>query len=128
MEYFGTNYAFKFTETLSDEIYYAFIISFNNTFRQLGAYVYKVRGGTSNAELETADYYTRLGFGNNSKTTTNVLNLVASPLSLTNIRLVTEHVEQDIHSAYLSRYIISNDSESIIVDNALENIDLKDIK
>jgi len=128
LEYFGTNYAFKFTENLSDEIYYAFVISFNNTFRQLGAYVYKVRGGNINAELETVDYYTRLGFGNNSKTTTNVLNLVASPLSLTNIRLVTEHVEQDIHSAYLSRYIINNDSESIIVDNALENIDLKDIK
>jgi hypothetical protein len=128
LQYFGTNYVFKFTENLSDEIYYAFILSFNNTFRQLGAYVYKIRGGNINAELETVDYYTRLGFGNTTRATTNVLNLVASPISLTNIRLVTEHIEQDIHSAYLSRYIIDNDSESIIVDNALENIDLKDIK
>lgn len=128
IEYFGTNYAFKFTENLSDEIYYAFVVSFNNTFRQLGAYVYKVRGGNINAELETVDYYTRLGFGNTARSTTNVLNLVASPLSLTNIRLVTEHVEQDIHSSYLSRNIIDNDSKAIIVDNALENIDLKDVK
>ena len=128
LEYFGKNYSFKFTETLSDEIYYAFIISFNNIFRQLGAYVYKIRGGNINAELESVDYYTRLGFGNNAKSTNSVLNLVASPISLTNIRLVTEHVEQDIHSSYLSRYIIDNDSESIIVDNALENIDLKDVK
>lgn len=128
LQYFGTNYSFKFTENLSEDLYYAFIISFNNTFRQLGAYVYKIRGGNINAELETVDYYTRLGFGNTTQNTTNVLNLVASPISLTNIRLVTEHVEQDIHSAYLSRYIIDNDSEAIIVDNALENIDLKDIK
>lgn len=128
LQYFGTNYAFKFPEKISEEIYYAYIISFNNNFRQLGAYVYKIRGGNINAELETIDYYTRLGFGNTARTTVNNLNILSSPMSLTNIRLVSEHVEQDVHSAYLSRNIIDNDSETIIVDNALENIDLKDVK
>lgn len=128
IRYFGTNYSFKFTNKLSDNIYYGIMLSFNLKHRQLGAYLYKIRGGNISAELEMVDYYNRLGFENTARESDNVLNVLSSPVNITNIRVLSEHIEQDLHSSYLSRNIIDNNSKAIVVDNALDNLDLRDIK
>lgn len=126
IDYFGEQYTFKFTEQLSYDHFYGFVITFNLRYRQLGVYVYQVDSTNSSDNLILVDDFVVEQFTNETKESTNVLNLLASPVKLTNIRLVDEHIEENKHHGYMSRMYIDNASKTIIVDNAQENIDLKD--
>lgn len=126
IDYFGYEYTFKLNEPLSYDNFYGFVVTFNLRYKQLGLYVYQVDSTNSSDNLILVDNFVVEQFLNVTNESTGVLNLLASPIKLTNIRLISEHIEENLHHGYMSRMYIDNASKTIIVDNAQQNIDLKD--
>lgn len=123
VEYFGTSWMFKTSESFVDDLDYAFVLSWNVKFQEFGLYVYKVSDDT-NGKLTLLDTFTRTDIANVTKES-NSLNLVSSPILLTNFRLVSQHIEARKHNSYLARPVIDNDSKSIVVDNAIDSISME---
>lgn len=124
LEYFGNIYTFKLDDKLNELNYYGFIFSFNLKFNMFGLSVYEILGDGTSAEMPLVQSFSIENFTNETKTSGGVLNLLSSPLRMTNIRLFDEHLESDLHSGYLSRNIIDNASDIMIVDNAELNLKL----
>lgn len=128
LEYFGNIYTYILEEKLVEDIWYGFVISFNLRFRQLSISIYEVEGNTTSGEMQLIESFTEDNFENITRTTSGVLNLLDSPIKITNIRVFEEHLEGDKHSGYLSRNIINNDGKSLVIDNALPNLNLQNFQ
>lgn len=128
LEYFGNSYTYITEEKLSEDVWYAIVVSFNLRFRQLSISIYEVEGNTTSGQMQLVESFVEEDFENVTRTTVGVLNLLDSPLKLTNVRVFEEHLEGDKHSGYLSRNIINNDGKSLVVDNALPNLNLQNFQ
>lgn len=125
LEYFGNSFTYNFEESLSEDVWYAFVFSFNLRFKQMSISVYEVEGNTNTSAMTLVDSFVEQNFDSTGKTTGNQLNLLSAPLKVTNIRVFTESLDAELHSSYLSRNIIDNGGDIIIVDNALPNLKLQ---
>lgn len=126
IEYFGNNYFFIFENALSNENWYGFIFSFNLRFKQFALSTYEILANNASPIFDLVQKFTIANFESASKTSTGTLNLLSSPIKMTNIRVFKDSLEDDLHSSYLSKNIIDNGGSVIVVDNALRNLELED--
>jgi hypothetical protein len=128
LKYFGSSYTYLLEDKLAEDIWYAFVVSFNLRFRQLSLTIYEVEGNTTSGGMQQVEHFVEDTFTSITKTSTGVLNLLDSPIKLTNIRVFEEHLEADKHHGYLSRNLIDNDGRALVIDNALPNLDLQNFE
>ncbi len=125
VEYFGNEYLFLLDSKLENETYYSFVLSLNSMFKTIGLYIYEFNN--QNTEEDLLEVYRETKeFVNVTKTSNGLLSLVGSPMRLTNIRLFSKPLDQDIHKQYLTKKYIDNDGEIIIFDNGTKELALND--
>ncbi len=120
-EYFGNVYTFKLQTPMSEEKWYGMVLSTNLKNREIGFYLYERPDSMSENYLNEIYQKTIYGVADTSKNSTYNLFLVSTPLKITNIRLVKEHIEYDKHSSYLVSRNVNNSSKAILIDNATKN-------
>lgn len=121
VEYFGEEYLFLMSQKFEYDNYYSFVVSMNSKFKTLGVYVYEFNN--MDADNILIDFYKGSKvFVNNTKTSNGLLSLVGSPIKLTNIRVFSDPLDVDLHSNYLTKKLVNNDSNLIIYDNC-ESVD-----
>lgn len=121
LNYFGTLFRYKLSNSLKDGNWYGVVLSLNKHNQEVGLYVYERVEEDGSLTLDEIYQKTLTGLGNVANTSTYNMYLVDTPLKVTNVRLVSNHVEADLHSTYLMRKLVDNGHFAEIVDNAYPN-------
>lgn len=120
--YFGQTFSFKLNNPIKESMWYGMVFSINKQNEEVGFYVYERFEEGGKAVLSELYQKTKVGLvASNNDISTHNLYLIDSPLKVTNLRVVSKHVEVDLHSSYLLRKIVDNAHFVDIVDNAYPN-------
>ena len=125
----GTPHPFTFTPTKG--IWYGFVASYSNKFKEATLHVYSIPDNTStvNTEFDTNE----LNLEINEKITLSSLDefnlttyyqLVKSGVLITNIRLFNKNIDFEDHSYVLNQYTVKENEYALLIDNAIKPLNL----
>jgi len=123
---------FTLPNQLEFNVWYGYVLNINNTSNQVGIHLYRL-DPDSNKTLPHQKTGTFSNF------TTELINLLspvswdagkgwslsASPINMTNIRVFKKVIEDEQHMNVLQQYVVRDSDLSIITDNAIPSIRLR---
>ena len=116
---------FPFTTPLEYERWYGFAVNILNTFGQVSFHIWERQESTEKTTgLRSVLKRVINNLPNIDRSVDVNYEILASPLHLTNIRLMDVSLEEDEQSSFLNKNIVKNSSHAIIIDNAIPRIQL----
>ena len=111
--------------TLQDNTWYGLVINILNKFNQLSYHIYQQKPAASKTtKLDLIATQLIKGLPNVDRRSGIDYQILASPLHLTNIRLLNESLEGDLHSKWLNMQLINDGSKALIIDNCIPRMAL----
>ena len=111
---------FPFTTPLEYEHWYGFVVNILNTFGQVSFHIWERQESTEKTSgLRSVLKRVINNLPNIDRSVDINYEVLASPLHLTNIRLMDVSLEEDEQSSFLNKNIVRNSSHAIIIDNAI---------
>lgn len=107
------------TTTLDYDKYYGIVVNISNKFNQLSFYIYEIIPNSKSTNLKCIFKSVLNNVESEDRSTTSKLELKNSMIQLTNIRFLTETIEEEKHSLFLNQNVIRDGDLAIIVDNAI---------
>jgi hypothetical protein len=127
---------FKFNLKLSNvsfvkDNWYAILINLNHTSNQLSLFIYKIfvetnsidRDGSLNLLYANTLNYNPLNIPNGHS-----WKILGGSLDITNIRIWSKPIEEELHELILSQYVVKDTDLSLLVDNASPQLMLQKIQ
>ena len=116
-------------EALYEEVWYCYLVNIDQRNKKMESYIYKRNvddeedaSRLPNSLLKKV-YYNKQNIDSNEYDIENKLQIKASDMRVTNIRLFSDVIPEDIHHKVLNQYIIGDDSKYLIMaDNATEKL------
>jgi len=110
---------------LQENTWYAIVVNILNTFNQLSYHIYKPHPATEKTtKLKLITDQIINGVPDIDRKSGVDYQLLSSPLHIANIRLLSESLEGDLHSKFLSMQIITDAAKALIIDNATPRMKL----
>lgn len=110
---------------LQANTWYGLVINISNLFNQISYHIYKmadVSQKTTVLDLVVKQVISNLP--NVDRTSGDEYQILASPINITNIRVLNEVLEEEKHSLFLNSELLKDASHAIIIDNATPQLKL----
>lgn len=119
------NKTFYYKPGLSEDRWYSFVLGVSNRFNQISFRVYQItsQAGPS-TKLEKVFQDLQVGLDNIDYSSKKPYEIETGAVWLTNLRVLTDVLEEEKQSTFLNLYMISDSYLASVVDNALPRLDL----
>lgn len=110
---------------MQENVWYGIVIGLLNTFNQISYHLYKQRPKEDKTTiLDVVSSQVINNVPSEDRTSTVNYRIMGSSMHITNIRILKDSLEGDLHSKFLNMQIIRDSSKAIIIDNATPRVKL----
>jgi len=124
-------YKYDLDDTFNENYWYAGIISLNNTYKQLGFYLYEliepselVPAPVEHTELREFFNHVETISSNIEFNTDDNYMLLGNSLLLTNLRIFNTIISEEEFNKVLNQYVVRDTQNALLIDNAQEPLRL----
>lgn len=116
-------------EALYEEVWYCYLVNIDQRNKKMESYIYKRNVDDEEDASKLPNnllkkvYYSKQNIESNEYDIENKLQILASDMRITNIRMFSDAIPENVHNKVLNQYIIGDDSKYLIMaDNATEKL------
>jgi hypothetical protein len=116
-------------EALYEEVWYCYLVNIDQRNKQMESYIYKRNVDDEEDASKLPNnllkkvYYNKQNIDSFEYDIENKLQILASDMRITNIRIFSDVIPENVHHKVLNQYIIGDDSKYLIMaDNATEKL------
>lgn len=125
-------YKWKLTSSFKKDEWYAIVINLNATARQLGLFIYNTETTTGAINPANTSTLNLMYNQTQSATPQTVIDdqswkLYGCQTDLTNIRIWSKPIEEELQSLILSQYVVKDTHLTLLLDNASPQLMLQDV-
>lgn len=121
----NNTYWFNILPTIIEEKWYGMVINISNQFNQLGVHLWNIKPNEERTTILNNVFTEIINNLPNIDVETNTkFEIKSSNLHLTNIRILSEPIEQEKQSQFLNQNIIKDSHLGIVIDNAIPQMKL----